>query len=75
MHVIQFLDPLLPAPYIEIIKPPLPETAMHRGILPQTHLPAEDFPRLLPLNLRDTRCFNTCITTDGFAFFDSPINR
>ncbi len=44
MHVIQFLDPLLPAPYIEIIKPPLPETAMHRGILPQTHLSRRRLP-------------------------------
>src|SRR5579862_3649540 len=48
VHVIQFLYPLLPAPNIEIIKPPLPETAMHRDILPQTQLPRRRFPPTPP---------------------------
>ena len=44
MHVIQLLNPLLPAPYIEIVEPPLPKTAMHRGVLPQTQLSRRRLP-------------------------------
>ena len=44
VHVIQFLNSLLPAPNIKVIKPPLPKTAMHRGILPQTQLSRRRFP-------------------------------
>ena len=40
MHVVQLLRPLLAAPNVEIVEPPLPETAMScvRDVLPQTEL-------------------------------------
>src|ERR1700721_3097408 len=44
MHVIQILNSLLPAPTIEIVETPLPETAVLRGILPQTQLSRRRFP-------------------------------
>jgi len=40
VHIIQLLDPLLPAPHAEIIKPPLPETPwrFRWRLGPQSHL-------------------------------------
>ncbi len=50
MHVLQLLDPLLPAPDVEIIKPSLPATSRHfpERILPQRQLIRTPPPSSLP---------------------------